>query len=327
MERFSTPQARRDRPRDAHADVRPVHRPAVRAWLRHHDRQRPAALPALLDRGRGDHRDQHRGRAPRVLLDPRRGGGRDRHHPQPEAGADPPAQRGRQGALDRLRGPGQGDGRADERGPADRDRRPVRPHRHRQRGGPAQAAGPGQARPRLRLGRPQLRRVDGHRLDPGRLGAQPGAAGQLPGRGGPPRPDDRLRAPDPRGLDERHGAARRRRSRSPRCCSRTTSASSSRPRRACATTAASSAARSWPVSTRCSPRTSTSSTSRCARPTRSRTPTSTRSATSCAGPRRTCWRPRTSARSRSRRCRRSWTSWASLSAWKCRSGLALGASA
>ena len=65
-----------------------------------------------------------------------------------------------------------------------------------------------EARPRLRLGRPQLRRVDGHRLDPGRLRPQPGPAGQLPGRGGPPRPDHRLRAPDPRGLDQRHGPPR-----------------------------------------------------------------------------------------------------------------------
>ena len=150
---------------DPDPDVRPVHRPAVRAGLRHHHRQRPAALPALLDRGRGDHRDQHRGGAARVLLDPGRAGGRDRHHPQPEAGADPPPHRGGQGALDRRAGAGQGDRRPDDRGPAGRDRRPGRPHRHPQRGGAAQAPGAGQARPRLRLGRPQLRRVDGHRLD------------------------------------------------------------------------------------------------------------------------------------------------------------------
>jgi DNA-directed RNA polymerase alpha subunit len=79
-------------------------------------------------------------------------------------------------------------------------------------------------------------------------------------------------------------------------------------------------ARSSPAWTRCWPRTSTSSISRCARPTRSRMPTSTRCAISCAGPRRTCWRPRTSARSPSRRCRRSWRSWVFPSAWKCPSG-------
>ena len=180
--------------------------------------------------------------------------------------------------------------------------------------GRAQAAGADQARPRLRLGRPQLRRVDGHRLDPGRLGPQPGPPRQLPRRGGPRRPDDRLRAPDPRGVDQRHGPAggggfaRRHAAQGPpRHLHPDRGEPAARRRRAGPRGAA-------PGSTPCWPRTSTSSTSRSARPTRSRTPTSTRSATWCAGPRRTCWRPRTSARSRSKRCRKSSTS----------SGLSLG---
>ena len=60
----------------------------------------------------------------------------------------------------------------------------------------------------LRQRRPQLLREHGHRLDSGRLGPQPREAGELQGRGGPPRPDDRLRAADPGRLDQRHDLAR-----------------------------------------------------------------------------------------------------------------------
>ena len=68
-----------------------------------------------------------------------------------------------------------------------------------------------EARPRLRLGGQELRRGSRHRLDPGRLGPLAGEEGELPRRGGAPRPDHRLRQADDRRLDQRlgHGAATR----------------------------------------------------------------------------------------------------------------------
>ena len=60
------------------------------------------------------------------------------------------------------------------------------------------------------VGRQELRRGSRHRLDPDRLGALAGQEGQLPRRGGAPRPDDRLRQADGRRLDQRLGDAARR---------------------------------------------------------------------------------------------------------------------
>ncbi len=140
----------------------------------------------------------------RVLLDPWRGRGRHRHHPQPEADADALALRGAALPLGRHPGAARDQGGGPGWRPADRDRRPQRAHRDGQRGGPPQAAGPDQARSRLRRRRQELRRVDGHRLDPGGLCTQPGATRQLPRRVGAPRAHDRLRAPDARGVDQRH---------------------------------------------------------------------------------------------------------------------------
>ena len=63
-------------------------------------------------------------------------------------------------------------------------------------------------RARLRLRGQELRRGHGHRLHPDRLGPLAGAPLQLPRRGGPHRPGDRLRPPGPGGLDQRHRLAR-----------------------------------------------------------------------------------------------------------------------
>ena len=67
-----------------------------------------------------------------------------------------------------------------------------------------------EARPRLRLGRQELRRGPRHRLDPDRLGALADQEGQLPRRGGAHRPEHRLRQADDRRVDQRLGDAARR---------------------------------------------------------------------------------------------------------------------
>ena len=61
------------------------------------------------------------------------------------------------------------------------------------------------------VGRQELRRGSRHRLDPDRLGALAGQEGELPGRGGAPRTDDRLRQADGRRLDQRLDQPARRR--------------------------------------------------------------------------------------------------------------------
>ena len=115
-------------------------------------------------------------------------------------------------------------GDADDRGP-----RSGRPDRDAL-GERAPADGDaGLDRPRLRLGRQELRRRHGHRVHPDRLGPLARAARELPRRGGPHRPGHRLRPPRPRGLDERDDLARRTRSASRRRCCATTSRSSSTP--------------------------------------------------------------------------------------------------
>ena len=68
-----------------------------------------------------------------------------------------------------------------------------------------------QARPRLRRRRQELRRGPRHRLDSDRFRALAGEEGQLPGRSGASRTDDRLRQADARRLDQRLGDAERRR--------------------------------------------------------------------------------------------------------------------
>ena len=73
-----------------------------------------------------------------------------------------------------------------------------------------------EARPRLRVGRQELRRRSRHRLDSDRLGPLADQEGELPGRGGAPRTDDRLRQADGRRLDERVDQRARRACRSPR---------------------------------------------------------------------------------------------------------------
>ena len=60
------------------------------------------------------------------------------------------------------------------------------------------------------VGRQELRRGSRHRLDSDRLGPLAGQEGQLPGRGGATRPDDRLRQADARRVDQRLGDAARR---------------------------------------------------------------------------------------------------------------------
>ena len=91
-----------------------------------------------------------------------------------------------------------------------RDPRAGRAHRDRLRARQAAHGAAHEARPRLRLGRQELRRGSRHRLDPDRLGPLAGQEGELPGRGGAPRPDHRLRQADGRRLDQRLGHAARR---------------------------------------------------------------------------------------------------------------------
>ena len=82
---------------------------------------------------------------------------------------------------------------------ADADVEILEPDAHiatRGRGRQAAHGDAREARPRLRLGRQELRRGSRHRLDPGRLGALAGQEGELPGRGGAHRPDHRLRQAD-----------------------------------------------------------------------------------------------------------------------------------
>ena len=204
VERFSATQAAGVRARDADRPVRPVLRAAVRARLRHHHRQRPAPRAAVVDRRRGDHRREDRRRAARVLADPGRGRGRHRHHPQPEADSAEAARRRDQDA-DRSAStrPGEVLGARHPGRRRRRDPRAGRAHRDRRRGRQAPHGDAHEARPRLRLGRQELRRRPRHRLDPDRLGPLAGQEGQLPGRGGAPRPDDRLRQADHRRLDQR----------------------------------------------------------------------------------------------------------------------------
>ena len=171
-----------------------------------------AAAPraAVVDRRRGDHRGADRRRAARVLADQGRRRGRHRHHPQPQAAADHVPRRLHQDA----------DAAEGQAGPGARVRHRSRCRRrdsgtgcahrdHRRRRPPAHAAAR-QARPRLRLGRPQLRRGSRHRLDPDRLGALAGEEGQLPRRRRARRPDHRLRQAHPRSVDQRLGHAGRR---------------------------------------------------------------------------------------------------------------------
>ena len=203
LERFSAAQAARVRARDADRSVRPVLRAAVRARLRHDDRQRAAARAAVVDRRRGDHRGEDRRRAARVLADSGRRRGCDRHHPQPEADSAQAARRSHQDADAARR---QGRRSAGARHPGGRRRRDPRAgcaHRDRRRGRQAPHGDAHEARPRLRVGRQELRRGSRHRLDSDRLGALADQEGQLPRRGGAPRPDHRLRQAHRRRLDQR----------------------------------------------------------------------------------------------------------------------------
>ena len=84
-----------------------------------------------------------------------------------------------------------------------RDPRAGRAHRDRRRGRQAPHGDAHEARPRLRLGRQELRRGSRHRLDSDRLGAFADQEGELPRRGGASRTDDRLRQADGRRLDQR----------------------------------------------------------------------------------------------------------------------------
>ena len=84
-----------------------------------------------------------------------------------------------------------------------RDPRAGRPHRDRLRAWQAPHGDAHEAGTRLRVGGQELRRGPGHRLDPDRFGALAGQEGQLPRRGGAPRPDDRLRQAHGGRLDQR----------------------------------------------------------------------------------------------------------------------------
>jgi hypothetical protein len=153
---------------------------------------------------------------------PGRGRGRHRHHPQPEAD---PAEAARGPDQDALPARGQGrrgDGAATSR-PTPTSRSSSRtPTSRRCRGRQAAHGAARQARPRLRVGRQELRRGSRHRLDPGRLGALAGQEGELPRRGGAPGPDDRLRQAHARRVDQRLRAPPGTRCRSPRSWCATT---------------------------------------------------------------------------------------------------------
>jgi hypothetical protein len=123
-----------------------------------------------------------------------------------------------------------------------------------------------EARPRLRLGRQELRRGSRHRLDSDRLGPLAGQEGELPRRGGASRPDDRLRQADRRRVDQRsinpRDACRCRQAdpRSPEHLHQPRGGAETAPRRGSISRASASA-------TRTSTRASRSSSCRCARTT------------------------------------------------------------
>ena len=177
-----------------------------------------------------------------------------------------------------------------------RDSRAGRAHRDRLRGRQAPHGDAHEARPRLRLGRQELRRRSRHRLDSDRLGALAGQEGQLPGRGGAPRTDDRLRQADDRRLDERIDQRARRRvarreadPRSPEHLHQP------RGRRGRSGGGARPTSRAPASATRTSTRASRSSSSPSGRTTASRTRTSGRFASWCRRPKPRCSRRRTSA--------------------------------
>ena len=246
--------------------LRPLLRSAVRARVRHHRRQRPAPGAAVLDRRRGHHRDPHRGRAARVLVDLGRGRGRLRHHPQPQADPDPPAQRRAQDH--RHRGPA---ARAWSRPATSSPIRRSRSSTPSTSSRPSTTRACSSSRPRSRTAAASSR--------PTRTSTRSMGIGWIPidsvhspvrkvnytvesarvGR------DHRLREADDGGVDQRHhpargrGVARRHAAQGPphhlHPPRREHEGGAARRR----------AGRSCPGSTRCWPRRSTSSTSRCAR--------------------------------------------------------------
>ena len=155
--RFSETEEARLRSRNPHAELRPIHRPAVRAWLRHDDRQRAAPRPALLHRGSGDHGGARRRRAPRILIAHRRGRRHDRRRSQSQADSLQAARRRSEDALPREEGAGRRHRRRLRSGRRHRDPRSDGAHRHAVEGRHAEARGAPQARPRLPGRRPQRR--------------------------------------------------------------------------------------------------------------------------------------------------------------------------
>ncbi len=206
-------------------------------------------------------------------------------HSRPHQDADAPDRQARRSA--RARHPGRR---------RRRDPRAGGPHRHRRRARQAPHGDAHEARPRLRLGRQELRRGPRHRLDSDRLGPLADQEGELPGRGGAPRPDDRLRQADGGRLDQRLDQPARRDvagveadSRSPEHLhqprGRRRSAARSRP----------PISRAPAPATRISTSRSRSSSCPSAPTTASRTRTSARFASWCRRPKPRCSRPRTSA--------------------------------
>ena len=210
MERVPEAEAPRGRARDADRHLRPVHRAAVRAGLRHHRRQRAAARAALEHRGRGHHRRAGGGRAARVLAHPGRDGGHDRPHPEPQAGAAEDARRAPQDAAPQDLGGGRGARQGHHARPGHRDPGPRGLHRDPGPGLDALGRDAREAGPRLRLRRQELRRGPVHRLDPRGLRPLADQEGQLLRRERARGPGHRLREADPRGLDQRRGLAARR---------------------------------------------------------------------------------------------------------------------
>ena len=196
------------------SDLRKVLRPAVRARLRHHDRQRAAARPAVVDRGRGHHRGQDRGRAPRVLVAAGRRRGRDGHHPEPQADPassctptttkiltlDMSSARARSRRRDL-----QGDSAIEILDP-DAPIATLVGERPAPAGDARVARAAATSRP-TRTSTTTWASATSRST----RSTRPVRRVQLPRRGGPHRPGDRLRPPRPRGLDERHDHADRRR--------------------------------------------------------------------------------------------------------------------
>ena len=187
------------------ADLRQVHRRAVRARLRLDDRQRPAPHSAFQPGRQRGHADQGPQRPARIHHDQGRARGRHRHRAQRQVAGGEEPQR-----LDARAARREEHGRPDHRR-RHRDRRSGRSAQHGSRAGHAhrrRAVRDGNGRrerPRLRSGQRAQPEHPGNRHHSDRRGVQPGRPRALRHRRNPRRPEDELRQAHARNLDQRLG--------------------------------------------------------------------------------------------------------------------------